>query len=175
MSRNKFRICLVFGLLSVFASSCAYPISQRYRRQAKPGLTFAMVYRNPGAYKGDVVIWGGMIIKTVNSGKGSEIYILETPLHYGERPEPMEYSEGRFIAGTRSYMDPLVYRRGKMVTVAGEVVGFKQIINQDDKLAYSYPVIQIRELTLWRKRRYYNPYYPYGWYGPYWGYGFYPY
>ena len=177
MFMKKLRIYIFFGIFSVTLASCAYPIAQRYRREAKPGLTFEEVYKNPEAYKGDMVIWGGMVIKTVNDDKGSEIYILETPLHYGEKPMPIEYSRGRFIAGTRSYMDPLVYRKGKRVTVAGVIVGSKSVINRGNRRAYIYPVIQIRQITLWKRQRYYYPYpyypyYPYvGWYGPYWGYG----
>ena len=175
MSLKKISIYLLLCLVSATLASCAYPIAQRYRREVKPGITFGKVYRNPDAYKGDMVIWGGMVIKTVNDAKGSEIYVLETPLHYGEQPEQIEYSRGRFIAGTRSYMDPLVYRKGRMITVAGEVIGSKSIT--EDKTAYAYPVVQIRQITLWSRSYYYPypyyPYYPYGWYGPYWGYGSY--
>jgi outer membrane lipoprotein len=178
MSRNKLLIDVLACLfLPAFVSSCAYPISQEYRREAKPGLTFAMVDKDPGAYKGDVVIWGGRIIRTVNTEKGAEIYVLETPLNYREKPMPAEYSEGRFIAETDSYIDPLVYHSGKMLTVAGVVAGSKKISGHKNKLTYTYPVIQIKELNLWKKRvhePYYYPNYPYDeWgYGPYWsGYG----
>jgi outer membrane lipoprotein len=179
MSRNILLTDVLACLfLSIFVSSCAYPISQEYRREAKPGLTFAMVDKDPEAYKGDVVIWGGRIIRTVNTERGGEIYVLETPLNYREKPKPAEYSEGRFIAKTDSYIDPLVYHSGKMLTVAGVVAGSKKISGHKNKLTYTYPVIQVKELNIWRRKMAYEPYnypyYPYDeWgYGPYWnGYG----
>jgi outer membrane lipoprotein len=175
-------LCCLF--LSVFATSCAYPISQEYRREAKPELTFAMVHKDPAPYKGDVVIWGGMIIKTVNTENLSSIYVLETPLGFREKPESSEYSQGRFIAESGSYLDPLVYRYGRRVTVAGVVSGSSKVISPNKKMTYTYPVIQIKEIKLWKRHRvypylyydypYYYPYYPYydEWgYWPYW-YGF---
>jgi outer membrane lipoprotein len=120
------------------------------------------------------VIWGGSIIQTLNTKEGTEVLVLETPLGYEERPEARKYSQGRFMAKTPKYLDPEVYRPGRRVTVAGEIIGkeARPLGNTE----YIYPVVMIKEIRLWERYRAYA--YPYYWYGPGWwgwpyGYGYY--
>ena len=165
------------ALLSVFllgAFSCAYPITTELRQQVTEDVTFPMVLQNPTAYVGDIVLWGGEIIETVTIQGGSEITVLDTPLDYQERPESARYSRGRFIAKSSKFLDPAIYKKGKKITLAGEIVGTET--KPLGKVEYAYPVVMVKQLHLW-KRAYYGRYYPY-WgvpnYGPYydtWGYG----
>jgi outer membrane lipoprotein len=165
-------------ILSVFlagAFSCAYPISSELRNEVSEGITFPMVLQNPTAYAGKIVLWGGQILEMVNYKEGSDIIVLDTPLDYQERPEAARYSRGRFIARSPTFLDPAIYRKGKKITLAGEIVGKET--KPLGKVEYAYPVVLVKQLHLWEPR-YYGPYYyPYwGWpyYGPYrgyWGYG----
>jgi outer membrane lipoprotein len=171
MVRSRFSKILLFGLLLLLLSGCAYPISKELRQEAKESPTFPMILQNPTAYTGSVVIWGGSIIQTLNTNEGTSILVLETPLGYEEMPEGTRYSEGRFIARTPKYLDPEVYRPRRRITVAGEVIG-REVRPLGD-IQYVYPVIMIKEIHLWRKYRAY----PYYWYGPgWWGwsYGYWP-
>jgi outer membrane lipoprotein len=161
---------LLLGLLSlILVSSCASPIARKYHQEAAPGLTFSMVLENPSKHTGETVIWGGTIIRTVNSKEGSELFVLELPLGLGDRPKVDENPHGRFIAESKGYLDPLVYRRGRKVTVAGTIAGQKEVISGKSKLPYVYPVVALEEVYLWKKERPVYPYYPYwpGWGGPY--------
>ncbi|MEJ2695913.1 MAG: Slp family lipoprotein [Candidatus Sulfobium sp.] len=164
------------GLLLCFAvlflvSACAYPISKGLRKEAEKSPRFATVLKSPGMYTGSVVIWGGIIIETINHKKGSEVLVLETPLDYEGEPEDSEYSHGRFIATTSGYLDPEIYRKGRKVTVAGEIISPEK--RKIGETTYTYPVISIREIHIWKVQEAYYPpsYYGYGWYGPYYGYG----
>ncbi len=180
MEHLRFSKFFLFGLLLPLVSACAtYPISSELRQEAKASPTFSMILQNPTAYTGAMVIWGGSIIQTLNTKEGTDILVLETPLGYEERPEGTRYSQGRFIAKTASYLDPEVYKPGRRVTVAGEVIGkeAKPLGNT----SYTYPVVMIKEIHLWRRYRVYAYpypyYYPYYWYGPGWwgwpyGYGY---
>ncbi len=155
----------------IFISSCAAPISKRYRQEATPNVTFPLVFQDPAAYKGSIVIWGGVIIRTVNLKNGSELFILETPLGSREKPKGSDYARGRFIAISSSYLDSLVYRRGRKVTLAGEVAGEREIVSLKGKQSYTYPVVMIKDIHLWKRARawypaYYPPYY-YGGYSPF--------
>jgi outer membrane lipoprotein len=166
--------------LSVFlagASSCAYPISTELRNEVGEGITFPMVLQNPTAYLGKIVLWGGLLIETVTLKGGSDITVLDTPLDYQERPEAARYSRGRFIARSPEFLDPAIYKKGRRITLAGEVVGKEA--KPLGKVEYVYPVVMVKQLHLW-KRQYYGPYYYYwGWpsfgpysyrgYGPYYG------
>jgi outer membrane lipoprotein len=173
MEHQRLSRIFVSVLLVVSVSGCAYPISQHYREEAKEGLTFPTVLKDPTAYAGSVVLWGGTIIDTVTLSEGSEIFVLQTPLDYREKPEADIYSQGRFIARSSSFLDPEIYKNGRRITLAGEITG--KVTLPLGKSKYTYPVVAIKELHLWKKTRtYIYPYPYYGWYyGPGWGWGWY--
>lgn len=185
MAYCRFPKLLLFGLFLFVISGCAYPISKELRQETTKEMTFPMVLQNPTAYSGSIVIWGGKIIETHNVTGGSEIIVLETPLDYQEMPESEKYSQGRFIAKSSTFLDPEVYSKGKRITVAGEIIGKET--KPLGKTEYTYPVIMIKQIHLWRKVRMYPyppPYYGYGpyyepydwdWYGPYGPYYGWPY
>lgn len=172
----RIRGSLKFLALALSISGCAYPISQQLREEAAKNVTFEMVLNNPSAYIGDIVIWGGTIIKTVNLKGGTAIFVLDTPLDYWGEPKQNMHSKGRFIAETSEFLDPEVYKRGNQVTLAGEVSGQKTV--PLGKGSYIYPVVMIKELHLYERERHYPyyyydyPYEPY-WWGPYYGPDFY--
>jgi len=130
-----------------------------------------MVLENPTAHTGATVVWGGLVIGVRNRADGTILTILETPLEEGDRPEDREYSRGRFLATSRHYLDPAIYRDGTRVTIAGKVVG-DQARSVGEK-PYVYPVVAIEEIHIWKRAvvGYGGPYdwgpYPYGWWGPY--------
>ncbi len=178
------KTCSVLGLvqgglcgviLAGFTGCASYPISKTLRQQARP-LTVAEVVANPSAHTGSVVIWGGSVIKTVNNTNGGSIYVLALPLTRHERPERLGVTTGRFIARSKGFIDPEVFKNGRLITIAGEITGVATKPLQG--VRYSYPLVAIKELHLWYvPATYYSTYYypaPYwGWYGPSWRWGWY--
>jgi outer membrane lipoprotein len=165
--RKGFLLC--FATIFVL-SACAYPISKGIRKEAEKGPQFKSVLRAPDMYTGSVVIWGGVIVETINHEESTEIVVLETPLDHEGEPKDSEYSGGRFIAETSAYLDPMIYRKGRKVTVAGKITRPEK--RKIGEMTYTYPVISIKEIHIWTEQRvYFPPYYGYGWYGPYYGYG----
>ncbi len=142
-----FRLLFSALLLSLL-SACSYPISQQYREQARPDLTFSMVLKNPAAYIGSIVIWGGIISDLHNGKDGAQITVLETPLDRRGFPQ-FRTTRGMFIARMDKNIDPRVYQKGKGITLAGNIIG------QDTKplgdMKYVYPVIDVLELHLWKE------------------------
>jgi outer membrane lipoprotein len=163
---------LVFGLLLLALFSGCTPISKELRAQADRTLSFQQVSKNPEAVKSKIVIWGGEIIDTTNQKDGTTlIVVLQRPLDWMEEPK-FQGSEGRFIILVEGYVDPYVFKRGRRLTVAGEILGRK--VMRLGELEYPYPLLQSKQLYLWGEY-YYSPYpyYPwgyYGYYGPRWGY-----
>jgi outer membrane lipoprotein len=166
MKKRSFPTFFFAVLLSILLAGCASPISPRVRQEAARNLAFKEVLANPGAYRGVVVIWGGVIMKTVGRPDQSDLYLSETPLAVSGRPKDREYSEGEFVARSSQILDPKEYVSGRKVTVAGEVVG--QELGTYDGAPYAYPVIRVKELHLWEevaplrwewwKIPYYSPY-----------------
>lgn len=174
MIRSQLRAILSVLVLPLFINGCAtYVTSAKLRQQAVPNLPFSVVLKNPDRYVGRTVIWGGIIIETINEPNSTMIKILQTPLGYGEEPESDTASEGRFIAKVPGYLDNQVYRPGKKVTVAGKIIG-KQV-QPLGQTTYAYPLVSVEEINLWQTpSRYWWPYYYWNYPVPfYWGWGWY--
>lgn len=133
-----------------------------------------MVSKRPAAYKGKLIIWGGEVISAINKKEGTWIEILQKPVDIQGRPRDIDYSEGRFLVLSPDYLDVAIYRKGRKVTVAGEIAGQETRLLGETE--YLYPVILSRQVYLWpeeKKERLFPIYpYPYYWHYP-WGY--YPY
>jgi outer membrane lipoprotein len=169
IAREKLWRLFPLALFLLVISSCAYPISQQWREETRPGLTFPMVFKNPDAYIGSIVIWGGIITDTYNRPGETDITVLETPLGRWEKPEAAELSRGRFIVKSLTFMDPAIYRPGRKITVAGEVIGKET--KALGGMQYTYPLLKAQEIHLWKREVVYAyppDYYYWGWYGPYW-------
>jgi outer membrane lipoprotein len=118
-------------------------------KKVNEDLVFVKVLANPSAFKGEIVVWGGVIMKTVGSARQSALFLHETPFDFRGRPRGEKFSEGLFIAKTSEFLDPNIYTSGRVVTVAGEIVG--QELGTYRDVPYAYPVIRIREVHLWKK------------------------
>ena len=166
---------LLMGLIPVLLSGCVtYPIAKNLQDQAKP-LTLSQVVADPGACQGTIVIWGGRIIKVDNDVNRSAIYVLEFPLEGSGEPQVLANTSGRFIASSKGFLDPEVYKPGRLITVAGAVAGLESEPVQ--KTEYAYPVLDIKQIHLWpvERRYYYNPdEYWYGYYPGWYWWGWYP-
>lgn len=161
MEHRRFPGFLLGSLVSFLISGCAYPISTEWRQQAKEDLTFLQVVRNPEAYIGKIVIWGGLIMETSNPSDGGEIRILQGTLDSDEYPHE-EITYGRFIAKASTFLDPVIYSKGRKITLAGQVIG--QEVVPSGVMLLTYPVVSMKEVFLWsRKRVWWEPPSFYGW------------
>ena len=166
--KNRQALFLLTLAAIIGATGCAYPISAKYRDKVRKRVTFTDIREEPEEYKGETVIWGGVILETKNTDEGSELEVLQTPLNFLYEPGQAKKSRGRFIAKTSKFMDPEIYDKSKVITVAGTVVGKRT--RKLDEANYTYPVVQIEESYLWertRDDRYY--YYPRMHFGYYYG------
>jgi outer membrane lipoprotein len=167
MSDAKVSRFLVLGVWLLILSGCAYPIFSSLRQEVNPNVTFSMVLKDPTAYVGAVVLWGGIIVETLNVGpKETDMIVLESPLSWDEKPKAAKYSQGRFIARNPTFLDPMVYRKGRKITLAGQVIGKET--KSLGKTQYTYPLVMVKELYLWERERraYPAPYYYDPWWGP---------
>jgi outer membrane lipoprotein len=170
MVRHRLPMSLLCLFLLVAVTRCASPIAKAYKEAAAPGVTFPTVLADPQGYEGNTVIWGGTIIRTRNTKTGSALFVLEIPLGCRDKPDNADASGGRFIGKTDRFLDPLVYAKGRQVTMAGKVIGVRTVTNAKSHLSYTYPVIQIEQLHLWKKEKPLSlmPSY-YSWPDPFWG------
>jgi outer membrane lipoprotein len=152
-------------------------ISKPVRSEAEPPMSFKILVDQADQFRGRTVILGGYILETRNLASETIIKVLQVPLAVGETPGLKDSSEGRFLIYHQGFLDPEVYSKDRVITVAGEIIGsgFEEIgANRNP-----YLKIKNREIYLWPEYET-HPYpfppwpYPYYWHGdpyyryPYW-------
>jgi len=175
------RVFCLISLTMLFIG-CTQAISDSVLKQVNPGIRFFDLQRNPQAFKDQMVLLAGVIVKTTYQPDGkTRIEAYQTQMNYEKRPVNLDISQGRFLAEYDGFLDSDIYAKGRQVTLAGRFQGVKVMtLGQMD---YSYPFVKIHEIHLWEKeepRIYTDPYpwYPIGapwgiwggWYRPYWFY-----
>ena len=155
-------ICIV----SLIILSCAHVISREYRSAAVKDLTFSQLIGNTSAYLDKLFIFGGVIAETKLSGHGTEIEVVQSPLDIFGNIINEDVSEGRFILRTTSNLDPMIYRQGRFIAMAGILAGSRK--EMLGAIEYTYPVFDAKEIYLWKEEQYYlyPDSYPY-WYNPF--------
>ncbi len=137
----------VLGMLVL--SGCAHAISDEGHRLVDPAITFSRLRENPDAQLGKYVLVGGSIAGVKNSKEGAQLEIVQADLDSSDAPTNIYHSDGRFLATSPALLDPFIYKPGRLVTIVGEVKGQRTM--PLDEVEYTYPVIAIREIYLWKE------------------------
>jgi len=93
------------------------------------------------------VLWGGMIIASVNLRDKTQIEILAYPLDSSQRPDTDSNPLGRFLVQQPGYLETSDYTQGRLLTVTGTVQGITTGKVGDSE--YTYPVVRLAEHYLW--------------------------
>lgn len=168
-------------MLLMALTGCAHVISDQSRLLVDPTVSYAMLREKPDSFVGKYVLVGGVIAGVKNTGSGSQLEVMQVALDETGMPENTFRSEGRFLAVSESFLDAMIFKPGRLVTLVGEVKGKKTM--PLDEVDYTYPLVAIREIHVWKSYDYekgypypappppyyyYDPYYYGYWPGPYW-------
>jgi outer membrane lipoprotein len=166
------RKIVVIVIAAVLLSGCAHVISEDVLKKVNTDINFAELRKKPMVYQGKMVLLGGVIVKVVYKQDRTLFEIYQTEMDREQRPVSLDVSGGRFLAKYDGFLDREIYRKGREVTVAGEVKGVK--VMKLGEIDYHYPYILIKEIHLWKEQKP-EIYEPYPWYpmGP-WGPRYYP-
>jgi len=132
----------------IFLAGCAPVISSQSLSLVDREISFAELKQTPDRYIGKHFLLGGQIVGVWNSNEGSELEIVQFETDKSGEITDMTKSGGRFIARNAEFLEPTVYRNGLLVTVVGEMKGKKNMLLDD--ATYTYPVLVIREIHLWK-------------------------
>ncbi len=138
-------------------------------------IDYADVKTEPNANIGFKARWGGVIAKIENQPERTMIEVVHFKLNRSKRPVISDETQGRFRLYYQGMLDPIIYEKGKSITVVGTIV--KPEEGKIGEQKYLYPVLKAEGIHLWKKvqkldvRVSHDPL----WYDPfYYGYG-YPY
>lgn len=175
---STYRWCRsVAALLTVLWLTGCASIPAPIRDAPERGPDPAEVRAAPQRFIGTVVRWGGVIAGVENKADGSVVEVVSRPLSDSARPEESDATAGRFLAYIKIFIDPVVYAKGRDVTVVGRVSGVER--RKIGEYDYAFPVVQASGYFLWPKRPvsvrdpyyyypamspwpYYDPWFPYG-------------
>ncbi len=93
--------------------------------------------------------WSGVIANITNQANQTRLEVVYFPSGSNGRPAVSDQTKGRFVAYIRGFLDPMVYQRGKSVTVLGELT--RAEVGKVDEYEYRYPVIKDARVYLWPK------------------------
>jgi outer membrane lipoprotein len=148
--------------VSMILAACAPVLNQELMREGIRNPSFNSLREEPDTYKGKIFIIGGLIVDTRLTEQGSQIEALYVPVDsYGNLIEGARI-DGRFFATyskEKGLLDPVVFRKGREITLAGEFVELKK--GKIDEMEYDYPVFEIKQIHLWEEPTHYYYYYPY--------------
>ncbi len=170
--------CLVTA--AFLSTGCAHVISKESIEHADRDISFAQLRENPDAYKGIMVILGGVIVNTVNKDDGSLLEAYQTRTSRIGEPVELDVSQGRFLIYYKGFLDPEIFQKGRKISVAGWVEGVK--FQKLGDFEYRYPLLEVGEIYLWEEitASRYEPYpwhfrdYPHPYFLPYYHYPYYP-
>ena len=145
---KRFLLFTLYGSLLTVVSACAPVISQGVLKTVDETITFERILANPDAYKGKIVLLGGTIVKTINLPDETLIEVIQQPLDRRNMPINAEASKGRFIIVFKEFKDPAIFSPGRLITVAGEVIGSQT--RPLGETNYNYPLLTPKEYYLWR-------------------------
>jgi|GEM_PF-292582 outer membrane lipoprotein len=91
--------------------------------------------------------WGGVIVNVKNNADGSVIEIVHYPLRASGRPNLRAESIGRFKAFVDGFIDPLVFKQERVVSVLGTVG--EPVSDMIQEQPYIYPSIKVSGYHLW--------------------------
>ncbi len=91
------------------------------------------------------VNWGGRIIEVRTVDETTELEILSFPLSSSGRPHTDRDSDGRFIAVREGFVDPLIYAKGRTVTVVGRLASLRE--GNIGEQSFRWPVVKVTEMA----------------------------
>lgn len=106
---------------------------------------------NTEILEGSQILWGGIIISSTNLKDETQIEVLAYPLASRYRPDIDLEPLGRFLAIQPGYLETRNFAQGRLITVSGVLQ--KNRIGRIGESEYTYPVINISQLQLWKTQR----------------------
>lgn len=143
--------CLLF--LSFVLTSCATVPGQTNHRTSEnrhaddSTIDIGDVISDPSSFARSPVHWGGVIQGIENRENETWIEILERPLNRSGQPQLHSLSHGRFIAVVPVFLDPVDYRKGRAITVSGNMSGVQTGSIGNTK--YDFPRVLVADYQLW--------------------------
>jgi outer membrane lipoprotein len=95
--------------------------------------------------------WGGVIASTENTEGMTQLEIVQFALSSNSRPNVTDNSAGRFRVKVNQFLDPMIYKEGRELTVLGSISSSEK--GYIGKQSYVFPVLLSQQLYLWQPEK----------------------
>jgi outer membrane lipoprotein len=133
---------IVLFLLGACASGPGYD-----ERQVNLAVTPRSAVAELDMVRGQAVLWGGVILNTINMQSMTRLEVLAYPLNSSQMPQRNRDPLGRFLLKKQGFLEPASYAEGRLITATGTIVGTDR--GDVGGIEYIYPVIEAGDIYLW--------------------------
>ena len=138
---------VLLPLILLWVTGCAPPFSKETLATVDRNISFEELRKKAEQYTGKRVLVGGVIAHTKNTDEGTFIEVVQKSVTRRGRPRDTDVTKGRFLIISKEFLVPELFRKGRLLTVVGDVAGMKVL--PLDQIDYRYPLIMSKELHLW--------------------------
>ncbi len=140
---------LMLGGLAAGLTACATSKGPQKSAQRERSITFAKAMKDPDAYKGANVVWGGRIADVISDpNKGPELVLSDIQLYaLGKEPVYGAKPQGFFIARSSGSLDPKIFRPGEVITLTGQIIG--KAMQPGNEGQQDCPEVQMESVRFW--------------------------
>jgi len=111
-------------------------------------LTPDEVTSDPESAKG-TVIWGGVIVSSLDLVDRTQFEVLAYPLDSNQRPVTNKKPSGRFLLQSPDYIETGNYSPGRELTAIGTLQGITK--GEIKEAKYEYPTVTLSDVHLWNR------------------------
>ena len=104
--------------------------------------------------RGSQVLWGGLLIGSVDTESGTQLEIIAYPLRSNQAPDTDYSPIGRFLVMVPSDEAGVIYYEGRGITVAGTLTTVEE--GNVGNAPYRYPVVEAHNIFQWTPNRGYG-------------------
>ena len=140
------KACILIPLISVALALAGCGTAPLNTDAVSVKLTPEEVRTDPKTAKG-TVIWGGVIVSSVNLVDRTQFEVLAYPLDRYQRPATTKKSLGRFLLQSPDYIETQNYSPGREVTAIGTLQGVTK--GEIGEASYDYPTVTLNDVHLW--------------------------
>ena len=115
-------------------------------------VSIVQMAQNPSLHQGKLFILGGSIVSTNLTETGSLVEAIHIPVDAKGYLRETAPATGRFLAfyaRELGVLDPVVYKAGRRVTLAGELVEMRP--GRIGEMEYVFPYFNVRQVYLWEE------------------------
>ena len=156
-------------LMLLLIAGCASKPASSISQALVDDVSLTQARADVDRYLGSSVRWGGVVTEVENKADKTWVFVVGRELKDNEKPITDSSSDGRFIASFDGFIDPLVYKSGRPLTVVGQIEG--STVRSIGEFEYRFPIVAVRDSRLWaepvKTRVYYPPPPPFWYYDMY--------